>query len=82
MSELLDKQVNAQKESLNKYFWGSSSSRQPMKKCVMKIKETNKKKSNARLKMLLICTLKNVIDGRRRFIGSIQKTGEDDLDKL
>ena len=38
MSELLDKQVNAQKESLkNNYF-------QSYKKCAMKIKQSNKKK--------------------------------------
>ena len=27
-------------------------------------------------------THKNIIDGRKRFIGCIQKTGENDLDKL
>ena len=37
------------------------------------MKETNKKKRY---------TCKNVIDGRRHFIGFIRKTGENDLDKL
>ena len=71
MSELFDIQVNAQKESLKKYFWGSHS-RKPTKKCAMKVKET-KKKRQAR---------KNVIDGRKHFIGHLHKTGEDDWDKL
>ena len=38
MSELLDKQVNAQREN----FRGS---RMPTKKCAMKMKETNKEKT-------------------------------------
>ena len=37
MSELLDKQVNVQKESLKKTFRVHASSRKPTKKCVMKI---------------------------------------------
>ena len=49
MSELFDKEVNAQKESLKKYFWGSH---KPTKKCVMKIKET-KKNNNVHVKMFL-----------------------------
>ena len=32
MSELLDKQVNAQKENLKKYFWGSHELPQAHKK--------------------------------------------------
>ena len=66
MSELLDKQVNAQKE---KSFWGSRKLPQAHKKCVMKI---NKKRH----------ACKNVIDGRKPFIRSIQKTGENDLHEL
>ena len=39
MSELLDKQVNVQKESLKKTFGVHASSRKPTKKCAMKMKE-------------------------------------------
>ena len=55
MSELLDKQVNAQKE---KNFRGS---RKPMKKCVMKMKQRIRKQ---RMR-------KNIVDGRRAFIGQV-----------
>ena len=44
MSELLDKQVNVQKESLKKTSGVHASSRKPTKKCAMKMKETKKKK--------------------------------------
>ena len=44
MSELFDKQVNAQKESLKKNFRGSC---KPTKKCAMKMKE---EKNDGRLK--------------------------------
>ena len=47
MSELFDKQVNAQKEKLLRFI---QVSRKPMKKCVMKMKETKKKKTTGRLK--------------------------------
>ena len=53
MSELFDKEMNAQKESLKKNFRGSRSSHMPTKKCAMKMKETNKqirKKNDGRLK--------------------------------
>ena len=43
MSELFDKEVNAQKESLKNTFGVHTSSRMPMKKCAMKMKQTNKK---------------------------------------
>ena len=43
MSELFDKEVNAQKESLKKSYGFHASSCKPMKKCVMKMKETKKK---------------------------------------
>ena len=42
MSELFDKEVNAQKESLKKTSGVHASSRMPTKKCAMKMKETNK----------------------------------------
>ena len=51
MSELFDIQVNAQKE---KNFWGSHKLPQARKKCVMKMKETKKKKNDACVKMLLM----------------------------
>ena len=66
MSELVDKQVNVQKESLKKLpgFTQNSrkptqNSRKPTKKCAMKMKETNKqtnkeKKNDGRLKYFLM----------------------------
>ena len=42
MSELLDKQVNVQKESLKKTSGVHASSRKPTKKCAMKMKERKK----------------------------------------
>ena len=70
MSELFDKELNRQKESLKKIL-GSRKLPQtpackPTKKCAMKMKET-KKKQRAR---------KNVIDGRKPFIRHTQRTGE------
>ena len=44
MSELFDKEVNAQKESLKKTSGVHESSRMPTKKCVMKMKQRNKEK--------------------------------------
>ena len=60
MSELLDKQVNAQKE---KTFEVHASSRKPTKKYVCDEKE-RKKQRNKKKRMH-----KNIIDGRRAFIG-------------
>ena len=68
MSELFDKEVNAQKESLKKTSGVHESSRMPTKKCVMK-----KKKQQGR---------KNVFGGRNPFIRRTQRTGENDLNKL
>ena len=53
MSELFDKEVNAQKESLKKTSGVHASSRMPMKKCAMKMKQ-NKEKNDARVKMFLV----------------------------
>ena len=51
MSELSDKELNAQKESLKKTFGVHASSRMPTKKCAMKMKEIYyKKKNDGRLK--------------------------------
>ena len=68
MSELFDKQVDAQKE-IN--FWGSH---KPTKKC-----DENETKKQRRKKRR-VC--KNVIDGKKHFIGRLQKTGENNWDKL
>ena len=53
MSKLFDKEVNAQKESL-KNFWGSRKLPQAHEKCVMKMKQREKRP---------MC--KNVINGRK-----------------
>ena len=53
MSELFDKEVNAQKESLKKTSGVHASSRMPTKKCAMKMKQRNKEKRRAR-KMFLV----------------------------
>ena len=66
MSELFDKEVNAQKEK------SSGVHASPRKKCAMKInKETKKQEKKRRAR-------KNVIDGRKHYIGRLRKTGEDD----
>ena len=58
MSELVDKQVNVQKESLKKLPGFTQTSRKPTKKCAMKMKETkkqrNKEKKDRRLKYFLL----------------------------
>ena len=51
MSELLDKQVNAQKE---KSFRGSRRLPQAHEKCVMKMKVEELEKNDVRVKMLLM----------------------------
>ena len=43
MSELFDKEVNAQKESLKKLLGFTQAPASPRKKCAMKMKETRKK---------------------------------------
>ena len=71
MSELLDKQVNAQKE---KTFQGSRKLPQAHEKvCNENESRRIRKKRRAR---------KNVIHGRKPFITSKQKTGENDLHEL
>ena len=55
MSELVDKQVNVQKESLKKLPGFTQNSRKPTKKCAMKMKQRNKEKKNdGRLKYFLM----------------------------
>ena len=60
MSELLDKQVNVQKESLKKLPRFTQAPASPRKKCAMKMKERNKerkkveeKKNDCRVKKIL-----------------------------
>ena len=65
MSELFDKEVNAQKEK------SSGVHASPRKKCAMKMKQRNKQEKKRRAR-------KNVIDGRKHYIGRLRKTGEDD----
>ena len=69
MSELFDKEVNAQKEKTSGVH---TSSHKPTKKCAMKMKQRNKKRH----------ACKNVIDGRKHLIGCLRKTGENGLDQL
>ena len=56
MSELFNKEVNAQKESLKKTSEVHASSHKPTKKCAMKMKQTNKetRKNDTYVKMLLM----------------------------
>ena len=56
MSELLDKQVNVQKESLKKTSGVHTSSHKPTKKCVMKMKERKKEeeKNDCRVKKIFV----------------------------
>ena len=76
MSELFDKEVNAQKESLKKYFRGSRKLPQAHEKLCDENetkKQTKKKKRRER---------KKVFGGRKPFIRRAQRTVENDLDKL
>ena len=50
MSELVDKQVNVQKESLKKLPGFTQNSRKPTKKCAMKMKERKKQTNKQRNK--------------------------------
>ena len=64
MSELLDKQVNAQTENLKNSFRVHTCSRKPTKKVCNENERNNKKR----------CAHKNVIHGRKPFIMPIPKT--------
>ena len=50
---------------------------QAHKKCAMKMKETSKQRNKKKQ-----CACKNIIEGRKHFIGCLQKTGENNWDKL
>ena len=71
MSELIDKQVNVQKESLKKLLGFTQNSRKPTKKCAMKMKETNKQTNKQRKKRR---APKIFFDGRKEFIRRVRKT--------
>ena len=64
MSELFDKQVNAQKENLKKYFRGSRKLPQAHERVCDENESRIRKKRHAR---------KNVIDGRGEFIRHLWK---------
>ena len=66
-----DKEVNAQKE-FEKYSEVHASSCKPTKKCAMKKKQRTKKPH----------VHKNFIEGRKPFIRCIQRTRENDFNKL
>ena len=72
MNELFDKEVNAQKE-FEKILSAFTQAPACPRKCVMKMKETDKKKQ---------CTRKNDFGGRKPFIRCTQRTGENNLNKL
>ena len=75
MSELFDKEVNAQKESLKKNFWGS----RKLPHAHEKVCDENETKKQRRSKRR---ARKNVFGGRKPFIRRTQRTGENDLNKL
>ena len=75
MSELLDKEVNAQKESLKKNFQGS----RKLPHAHEKVCDENETKKQRRSKRR---TRENVFGGRKPFIRRAQRTGENDLNKL
>ena len=70
MSELVDKQVNVQKESFKKLPGFTQNSRKPTKKCAMKMKERNKEKKRRAPKIFF--------DGIRR----VRKTRAMDIKQL
>ena len=72
MNELVDKQVNVQKESLKKLPGFTQNSHKPTKKCAMKMKET-KKKNDRRLKYFCC---------RKEFIRRVRKIRVMDIKRL
>ena len=71
MSELFDKEVNTQKESLKKASGVHASSHKPTKI----VHENKTKKNYAHIKLLLM-------KGSTLYVGHMQKTAENVLDKL
>ena len=74
MNEIFDKEVNAQKECLKKYFCDSRKLPQTHEK-VCDENETKKQRKKRHVR-------KNVFGGRKPFIRRTQRTGENDLDKV
>ena len=77
MSELFDKEVNAQKESLKKNFRGSRKLPYAHEKACDE-NERNKQRNKKEKRH----TRKNVFGGRKPFIRRTQRTGGNDLHKL
>ena len=73
MSELLDKQVNVQKESLKKTSAVHASSRKPTKKVCDENERKKQRKKESRRKKTTAASKK--ICGRKDFIRPYQKTG-------
>ena len=80
MSELFEKEMNAQKESLRKSFRGSHKLPHAHEK-VCDENERNKQTKKQRNKKKR-CARKNVFGGRKPFIRRTQRTGENDLNML
>ena len=77
MNELFDKEVNAQKESLKKYFRGSCKLPYAHEK-VCDENERNKQTKKQEKRR----ARKNFFGRRKPFIRRTQRTGESDLHKL
>ena len=54
MSELFDKEVNAQKENLKKYFWGSRKLPQAHEKVCDENEIKKQRKNDVHIKMFLV----------------------------
>ena len=82
MSELFDKEVNAQKESLKKYFRGLRKLPQAHEKVCdeNETKKQTKKQRNKEKKTM--CALKGFWWKEALYKARAQRTGENDLDKL
>ena len=72
MSELFDKEVNAQKESLKRNFWGS----RKLPYAHENVCDENERNKQTRKKR------RNVFGERKPFIRRTQRTGENDLHNL
>ena len=75
MSELVDKQVNVQKESLKKTSGVHKKLPQAHEKCAMKMKETNKQRKKRQVPKIFF-------DGRKEFIRRVRKTRVMDIKRL
>ena len=71
----MDKQVNAQKESLKKYFWGSRKLPQAHVRVCDEIETKKQRKNDVHVKMILI-------EGGHLAIGCVWKTRAMDINKF